>query len=374
MKVVIETKGFQEMVSKAIKCCGREPQLLMTMCLNIEIKDRVVILTSTDMKNTMQVKSNSIFKDGDTNFYTCVNCDTFAKLISKLNAESITLEVTGENNSVLSVKANTGKYPFPIYMDMDGVTPIKINMPEFNNNALEREIKGTEFRSILTYNKNCLLQNSTNNQVYASYYMDDKGVATFDEVKACVNSNVKVTSTPILLRKETAELVDVFVDSKVSVKVDQNKVKLSNGNIDVIGTLLGGAESFPIEPIRNLAEQNKGSFVKVSKVDLINCLDRLMLFLDEKEMYSAQTVFDNKSVIFTGFDNSDIMETVVCTEGSTTTPVLRCLSVKELKIQVSACGEDSVKLCFSGENGLTIESTGITQFVPYLVQDDEEIG
>lgn len=372
MKAVVMTKEFQDMVAKVIKGSGQEPQLLVTMCMNIEVKKGYLNLTTTDMNNTVNVSSTKVVKECDEDIFTCVNGDTFTKLISKLTSEEITLEMA-EGGSVLLVKSGSGKYPFSVYVDTDEVTPVRISTPKFNRDLVGHEIQAVTLKSLLTHNRNCLAKNATNNQLYACYYMDKDGVATFDTIKSCVNNGVKVTSTPILVKPDTVNILDVFTDEKVAVQVDGKYIRFSAGGIEIVSNLVEGASEFPIAPLRDLAVKSSGATLTFNKQNLLNCLDRLMLFIGTQDMYCVSVAFDKKTAVFTGYDDKNICESLTCTAGEVSTPITQLLSLQHLRIQVAACVTDDVKLCFGSDSGLTIEDGNIILFVPYLIADDEEI-
>jgi hypothetical protein len=321
----------------------------------------------------MGVHCAEAFSESDCDdFFTCVNGDVFAKLISKLTSLKIILELS-EDNKQLFVLSGNSKYPFPVYSDMDSSRPIAIKYPDFHLCDHGVTVSGSQLKTITTYNKNCISPNNVLNPLYGNYYVDKDGVITFDEVQACVNNNVHITDNTFMLRKETVNLLDVFGTDDVDVQIDNKLIRFSNGYIDIIGTLLNDAEKFPAQPLKELAQTNSKDFLKVNKKELIGCLDRLLLFVDERDMFSAKVVFNKDNIIFNGYTNAELVETVACTESSITESNIQYINVKSLRTQIAVCVDDVIKLCFGSDIGLTIESDGIIQFVPYLDADDDEI-
>ena len=108
----MNTKQLQTLVSKAMKCASCESDVPLTNMMSIEVKDKVLTLTTTDENTYLFVSDECDSED----FYVVVEVELFSKLISKLTSETVTLNVV---NDSLEVDGN-GHYVIGLPYDIDG--------------------------------------------------------------------------------------------------------------------------------------------------------------------------------------------------------------------------------------------------------------
>ena len=93
----ISTKLLQDMISKAIKGAGNNKMIPITSLLVIEVLANKLTLKTTDGSNYLYI---SEMLEGDyAEFYSIVNAEVFAKLVSKTTSEYI--ELLNETNFLI---------------------------------------------------------------------------------------------------------------------------------------------------------------------------------------------------------------------------------------------------------------------------------
>ena len=85
----------------------------ITGLMSIELKDHKLTLTTTDAINYLFIVEDKV--DGE-DFCVVVQAETFAKLISRMTSETVSLELVGEE---LRVTGN-GEYKIDLPLDEEG--------------------------------------------------------------------------------------------------------------------------------------------------------------------------------------------------------------------------------------------------------------
>ena len=122
MQFTINTTKFQELVAKAVKGSSNNKLLPITSLMAIDLAGKRLVLTTTDTTNYFQV---STAVDTADTFSIVVLADSFAKLISKMTCENITLDIEADSLTVLGGKS---KYKIELPLDVDG-TFVKLTAP-----------------------------------------------------------------------------------------------------------------------------------------------------------------------------------------------------------------------------------------------------
>ena len=158
MKLTINTATFQNMVAKAVKGAGMNNDLLITQLMSISLKDNMLTLETTDNNNYLYVRQDKVAGE---DFNVVVLADKFAKLISKLTCENVTLEIptakAGELDKLV-IKGN-GKYVIELPYDEEGELiefpdPVSETTDDFWSTA---ELQLSTVRHILSTAKAALL-------------------------------------------------------------------------------------------------------------------------------------------------------------------------------------------------------------------------
>lgn len=262
--------------------------------------------------------------------HAVVNAQLFLKLISQITTETIELSVKNDNLIIIG----NGNYKLPMIYENNSM----LQLPEINieNVVNTFTINNDILLSILTYNTRELNKGVASHPVQKLYYVDDKGAITFTS-GACVNNFKLSASVKMLLNQRIVKLFRLFKNSSdvqftigydpLSNGITQTKVKFETSDI-CITAILSCDDSFlnsvPEEAIRSRALKVYPNTIVVNKDDMLQTVNRLLLFDRNIKMYSKvvfsyqfMTIYDvegnNKEDVYyqsplnTSFEGYDLM-------------------------------------------------------------------
>ena len=90
MKFTIQTELMKDVVARAIKGAGNNKLIPITSMMCIELKNGDLTVITTDATNYLYIKEQHVAGD---DFYVVVDANQFAKLVSKMTCENITMTV-----------------------------------------------------------------------------------------------------------------------------------------------------------------------------------------------------------------------------------------------------------------------------------------
>lgn len=370
-KCVMDSAPFKKLVAAAVKGAGRS-ELLLTLCLNIEVRGNTVTLVTTDIMSNTKV-SAPIVHEGGEDLFTCVYSETFGKLVSKLPDEgTVTLSV--EDNAVEVFCSRTGgKYPFAVVPDEQGNC---VRIPEKVVNATPYKVNLDDLKSLLKYNK-ASVRTDSNMPVYKGYYACSQGVFTYDGIgvggvsgNACLNLR-KITDTPIMFMPTFVELFNILESGEGTMAFDGKYVKICGGGVELVGeTLVENVKAFPASVLLDLKDANSESYEVINKTEALNCMDRLLIFANEADLYACVIVFSEQGVILTVFDTTAV-EKIPSEKCDVKQECNYYINLSDLRKMISLFKEENVTLTFGSNNGLTIESDNVVQFIPYMESEEE---
>ena len=134
MKLTLKTEKLKEMVSRAVKGVGNNKLIPITSLMAIEVKDNVLTLITTDATNYLYIIEDKVIGD---DFYAVVDANVFAKLISKMTCESVTLEITS-GVYTLVVKGN-GDYKMYVSDDKELDYAMKLIKQSYDHNKGDKD-------------------------------------------------------------------------------------------------------------------------------------------------------------------------------------------------------------------------------------------
>lgn len=366
MKFTTNTASFQNMVAKAIKGAGMNNDLLMTQLMSISLKDNRLTLETTDNNNYLYVRQDKVAGD---DFSVVVMADKFAKLISKLTCENVTLEIPlakeGELDKLV-IKGN-GKYVIELPYDENGDL-IEFRDPEADTTDefwSAGEVNLSTIRHILATAKASLMVGK-DDMCYSDYYVGDRVVAT-DTYKIC-GIDIKIFDEPKLISPQLMDLLDVMSSEKIDIRYKDDVVIFETDEVTVYGTVDEGIEDYQIEAISGLLDEQFPSSCKIEKQPLMQMLDRLSLFVD---------VFDKNSVYLT-FTKEGLMVSSKQDSGSEIIPYKEsvdfndytcCLDIDLFKTQVKAYQNDVIEILYGKDNSVKFISGNTKQVI--ALADDE---
>ena len=370
-KCTIDSAPFKKLVASAVKGAGKS-ELLLTLCLNIEVKGDTITFVTTDIVSHTKV-SAPIVHPGSEDLFTCVNSEMFGKLVSKLPDEgTVTLTSTESALEVFSSKTG-GRYPFAVIPDEEGNC---VRIPLKTVTAPSHEVDLDDLKSLLKYNK-ASVRTDSNMPAYKGYYACAQGVFSYDGIgsggvsgNACLNLR-KITDTPIMFPPAFVELFNILESGKGSISFDGKLVKVVGGGVELVGeTLVDNVVLYPAQVLLELKDTNSESFITANRANALSCLDRLLIFANEEDLYATNITFNAQGIIVNVYDTTAV-EKIEPEDSDVKKEVSYYINRMDLRRMVALFNEENVTFTFGSDNGLTLEADNVVQFIPYMESDEE---
>ena len=271
MELTVGTSMLQNMLSKAVKGAGYNENKPVTTLVAIELKDGNLTLTTTDDTNYLCLQAKDVSGE---DFYIAVKVDVFAKLVSKITSDTITLKVDG---GVLTVIGN-GSYKMGIPLEEDG-TPAVLPNPIakfYPNSKLVGTVHSSVIANVLKSVKPAL---STDNDYpqYHNYYVCDSVLAS--DTYTITDYSEGFLEEARLVSPFVMDLLGLFT-GEIRVFSDDNAMLFIADNGMVFGAIPDGIENYSSVELSMLVSQVYNHSCKVSRVALLGLLDRMSLFVD----------------------------------------------------------------------------------------------
>lgn len=358
MKMTINTSTLQGMVAKSMKGASCNKMIPLTGLMAVELKDHCLTLITTDATNYLYVRE---FKVEGDDFYVVIQAEMFAKLISKLTCEKVSLEL---KDNILLVTGN-GKYSIELPLDEEGEL-IKYPDPLVGTKFGEpTEINLSTVKLILNTAK-AALADTLEVPCYTGYYVGNKVVAT-DTYKIC-GINVKLWDEPALVSPEMMSLLDIFTDEKFVVSRDGNTMLFESPACTVYGTLMDSIDDYQIEAIEGLLKQGFESSCKLTKSALLQLLDRLALFVSPYDKNGVYLTFTRDGLQIES-KQANSVEVIPYTESTKFRDFTCCVDIEMLHSQVKANTGDGITIHYGEDNAIKLTDGNVTQVVA-LLEDD----
>ena len=368
MKLTINTASFQSMVAKAIKGAGMNSDLFMTQLMSISLKDNRLTLETTDNNNYLYVKQDKVAGD---DFSVVVMAEKFAKLISKLTCQEVTLETASRLNELdkLIVRGN-GKYVIELPYDENGELiefpdPLAKISDEFWSQG---ETQLSTVRHILNTAKAALLVGKED-MCYSDYYCGERVVAT-DTYKIC-GIDIKLFDEPKLISPQLMDLLDVIASEQITIMYKDDTVIFDTPEVTIYGSVDEGIEQYQIEAISGLLDEQFPSTCEIEKAPLLQMLDRLSLFVDVFDKNSVYLTFTKEGLVVSSKQDSG-SETIPYKTSENFSDYTCCLDIDLFKTQVKAYQEDVIKVLYGKENSIKFVN-GNTKQIIALAEDDRVV-
>ena len=332
----------------------------ITGLMSIALRNNGLILTTTDAVNYLYIFEDKI--EGD-DFSVVVQAETFSKLISRMTSEKISLVLTGEE---LKVEGN-GNYKIELPLDEEG-EPIKFPDPLKNVDTLtvrpDYEVELTTIKRLLAMNKPALATDE--GSCYAGYYAGNSVVST-DSYKIC-GTNIKLFDSPILIRPQTMDLLDVMSSEKIAVYIQDDTVIFISDGCTVYGKTLEGIEDYQIDAISNLLDLDFPSECSVSKDTLLQALDRLSLFVGPYDKNGIYMTFTRGGIMLSSKKSSGT-EVIQYKTSKEFNDFTACIDINMLQTQVKAHVLDDIIIQYGLDNALKIVDGNVIQIIAFIEDD-----
>lgn len=360
--MTLTTKSFKEACQTILFAIDSKESTLFTETLELSAKGNVLYLNVTNQEYYVSVKFNL---DREENFTASVNAKTFLTLMGKITTEDLSLSI---GNKELKISAN-GEYTLPLY----DLTLPNIELGEITN---DMELNSSTLLSILQHNRKELLRGTIAQPVQKYYYMDELGAITFT-TGACVNNFTLPKPVKLLLSDKVVKLFKLFgSDNKVYFKLGQfpiadgiiqSRIEFANDRIILKAKLQesGLVSTVPVKTIRDMTTRDYSYTIKLNRVNLIQALDRILLFNDGSKTWGNINIKDNSFIILNSDSTSN--ETIVIDDNSTPmSSYSMILDLAKLKLILEGNEDDYITLCFGDHRSVVVKKQNICDIIPEL--------
>ena len=350
MSFKISTVKLQDMVVRSMRGVGNNKLLPITSLMNISISEGKLVLITTDGVNYMYIKEPV---EVDEDFYVTVEADKFSKLISKMTCEDIVLEL---KDTYLQVRGN-GVYKIDLPLDFTVNYPDPMN----NKNTLESIafLDLSTVKDILFYIKPSL---ATTMEIpcYTGYYMHDSVIATDTNKIACLDT--EVFEQPKLVSAEMMDMLSVMTDDTIEVFSNDESIAFVTEHCCVYGDLMAYINDFQIDAINKLLENKFNSRCEVARNALLQCLDRLSIFVGAYDSNLIHMNFEEDCItIFS--KSADAYESVPYLNSEDVETFDCYIDIQMLQSQVKSQENDSVDIRFGERNSIMLCDGDVTKMI-----------
>ena len=301
--------------------------------------------------------------DGDV-FYAVVPVDVFSKLIARMTCENVTLTVHPEIK-ILEVKGN-GNYKIELPLDENGQL-IKYPNPYKEGENSDIKLNLSTVKVILDTLKSALAT-TLENPCYTGYYAGDSVIAT-DTFKIA-NMDISLFDTPVLVSAELMNLLSVITDENIYVSIDGDVLQFSTSNCRIYGRAMEGIEDFAVEPITALVDTEMDSVCSLNKVQLLQVLDRLSLFVGPYDKNAVRFTFTREGLEVSSKASSSV-EMIPYISSKDFREFTCMIDVQMITQEVKAIQADVIEMYYGEDNAVIMKDGNIT-IVVALLEDEEE--
>ena len=350
------TEQLKKLVSYAIRGAGFIENFELTTYIGIRVEDGELYLNTTDNTNYLSVSDVCQAENIDVT----VNAELFSKLISKINSETVELEIS---DNALIIKGN-GKYILPLIPDENGNN---LSFPDkFPDSAEEiGTIKADDLITLNTTLKASL--SSSKDSVYTNYYFGDITLTT-DRAMATILDK-KMFDEEYLFGKVFIELLSMGLTDVTIAKADNKFVATANVTdtctISVCTTVLNKITDFDTAGINRLANLETPAFCRFKKADMLELLERLSLFVSKFDDGAIELHFTDNSIEVSSL-KSDGIESVDFTESKDIQDMTVKINIDRLRNQLKAYSSDIVDLYYGSPVCIKLKDRDLTQVIGLL--------
>ena len=363
MKLTIGTELMKDVMSRAIKGVGNNKLLPITQMICVSLKDGVLTTITTDGTNYLYVKEQHVAGD---DFYVVVDANQFAKLISKMTSENITMTVA-EKTGALNVKGN-GNYILELPLDEDGEY-IKFPDAYEKLTLLEPDERGVINKStvqVILETVKPALATTFENPEYTAYYVADKVVGTDRTIIASMD--VEFCNVPRLINADFLDLVAVMREEKIATAYYGTDIVFQTQDATIVGKLAEGVDDYAIDAISELVDQEFTSSCSVPKAELLQMLDRLSLFVGPYDDNSVILTFVKEGLQISSKASSGV-EIISYVASTNHENFIAPINVNTLIKTVKSVSSDVIEMSYGNDSAIKIVDGSITIIVALNEED-----
>lgn len=350
------TERLKQLVSYAIQGAGFNKLLELSTMMGIRVEDGELYLNTTDGTNYLSVSDRCVADNMDIT----VNAEVFSKLISKINSETVDMEVV-DNTLVIT---GNGKYTLELIPDESGNL---LSFPDkFPDETTEiGKISATDLAVINSAVKVSLSQVA--GSAYSSYFFGDRIVSTDRAMMSVFNRTV--FDTPYLINKPFVDLMGIgATDVTLSKQGDILVAEANIGeycSINICTILPNNIEEFNVEGISKFMSLEVNSFCRFKKAQMLELLDRLSLFVSKFDDGAIELHFTDSYIEVSSLASNGI-ERVDYTESKDTQDITIKINIDRFRNQLKAYSSDVVDLYYGSEVCIKLVDGDLTQIIALI--------
>ena len=350
------TERFKELVAYAIKGSGFNKTFELSTYIGIKVENNILYLNTTDGTNYVRVSDKCNADDMDVT----VNAELFSKLIGKINSDTIDMEVT---SNALVINGN-GKYTLEIVPDENGN---QLSFPDKFPKELTEigKISAVDLIAIQTSVGPSL--SAVAGAVYTNYYVGDIVAGTDKAMVSVFNRNV--FDKPYLLNKQFIDLLssgnaDVVVSTSDKLLVGEAHIT-DDCSIKVCTFIQDNVSDFGIDAIKKFSALEANSFCRFKKVDMLDLLDRISLFVSKFDDGAITLHFTEDSIEVQSLSNAGV-ERVDITEFKNAEDLTIKININRLRSQLKAYNSDMVDMYYGSNICIKLIDGDMTQIIALM--------
>lgn len=376
MKVSTNAEKLQSLVSDVAKGVGDNKLLPITSMIGIKYADGTLYFTSTDGANLLRVSADigKAEKDEDYGDIT-VSADMFIGLVSKLSdCSSIDLEV---DNSILVVSAYqgvkaVGEYKLELPLDdMGGIVKFpnldtKIDLVNSADDPVSYSLNEVTVNEMLNSCKQALATD-VSESCYANYLVGEKIMSTDRARAVFLDTNILNGQEHFLLGRRFTDLLALMnEDIKLTVSTAGMYATDEHGT-ELYTSATGDIGEFNEKAMDNMLKMEFTSMCKIRKSELLNTLNRMMLFCSKYDNNGIDVKFREDSLIISSLKSSAVEE-IEYTEFKNAEMFDMCIDVTLLLSHIKAYASDIVELHFGNPKCIKLVDGSVTQIIALVAK------
>jgi len=365
--MILKIEDVKKVCSKLLYAVDSDGLSIVTELIELKASNNSLEMSVTNkeyfVKTVIPIES-------DEEFHATVSAVLFLKLISQFTTKDI--ELTVEDTSLV-VNGN-GTYRIPLVFD--GEELFVLPSIKVENPTTSFKIPTSVLENMLMYNMKEAVKGLM--PIQKLFYVDENGCITFN-TSACVTSFNLESPIKMLLSQKVVKLFKLFEseevnfdyeEQEVSNGVIQSKVKFYNDEVELSSILLTDEtllNSCPVEAIRKRADNEYEHSISVSKDDLLQAIQRLLIFTPSKDIVKAYSnfVFENSgvSIYDRKKENREIISYIEDVD-DLSTPYEAILDLNDLKYSLENCKGDHITLNFGNHQAFVLQRYNVKNIIP----------
>lgn len=359
MEITVNTVKFQDMLNKVLKGAGMDPVRALTQNIGVKVEeDGNLYLMSTDSVSYLKVISkDAIINHSDDLFDLLIPIAKFSDVIKKITSSNITLKLEGTGCKVVG----NGSYMIDL-VEVDGEFP-SFPFPDESEMTFiadsQQVVSPMDISNVVKTNQGSLAT-TTEIPALLNYYTNRSGVYSSDSDTVTWNKQV-LFENDTLIPKRLMNLLGMFPDKEITVKsYEEGYISAESDTMVVISKVVSDTESFPLEVLKDIITANRQNCYLVNRAELMACLDRIGLFIQEYDEGAVYLTFGNNSIIVTNKrgTSSERIPYVEPINSDNNVVVLVCYNML-LKL-LSALSTDVVNIYLDDRENITMKLVGDT--------------